>query len=301
MTDPDGREEDDTQRLPPATAFGLLGDSARLEIVIALHHADRDESLSFSALYDAVSVDGTGKFNYHLDELVDHFVRKTDDGYELMAAGRRVARAVEAGMYTAAPTLDPVAIDGRCYACGAGDLEAAYEDERFRVRCRACDELVLGIRAPPSLVRNRDPLEVVEAVEHWSRRQVEHAIAGLCPTCGGALEPSVTDQVRDTLEVDVLAVYDCGVCGRKVLTSIAAVAARDPTVQRFHRERDAAYRDRHYWEIDQFVTNRPVTTVSRDPPRYAVTFESAGDECEATVSGALDVLDVTIRAGTPDE
>jgi ribosomal protein S27E len=278
-----------------AEAFSLLGDPTRLEIVTELHAAS-DTPVEFSDLYDRVDVGDTGRFNYHRDELVPHFVRRTKAGYELTAAGERIARAVAAGTYTEDPVVDPRPVDGDCRECGATRLVAGYRDERFRIECRDCDALLLGVQVPPSVVRGRDPAELPAAVDRWARAQVDQACRGLCPDCGGPVEPSVAEDLHESIAFDAVAAFDCPVCGRRVMTSFGGVAARDRRVRAFHRERDAALRDRPYWQVPQFVDGEGVDVRSRDPWRVTVTFRAAGDRCRATVDGSLTVTDVSVDA-----
>jgi hypothetical protein len=92
----------DSERLSPDDAFATLGNETRLGILQTLGRAGED--LSFSVLRDRVGVEDSGQFNYHLEQLVGHFVRKTEDGYQLRRAGRRVVEAVLSGAVTDAPT-----------------------------------------------------------------------------------------------------------------------------------------------------------------------------------------------------
>jgi ribosomal protein S27E len=249
-----------TDGLDPADAFSLLGDATRLEIVTALHDGSVEPPVRFSTLYDRVEVADSAQFNYHLKRLVPHFVSKVEDGYELTAAGRRLARAVTAGTDTRSPRLDPFEIDGRCYACGATALRASYANERFAIDCRECGEAVLDVRAPPTLVRGRDPEAVVAAFDDWSRMQAEQARRGVCPDCGGPVEPSVTEPDADAIDHELLAAFDCGVCGRRAVTSFGGLAYRHPAVEEFHRERGASLHDRPYWKSAS--TSRATTSGS---------------------------------------
>ncbi|MFB6206666.1 MAG: ArsR/SmtB family transcription factor, partial [Haloglomus sp.] len=90
MTHP--RELGEPTALSPDEAFGVLGNETRIQILQTLGEADGP--LSFTELRDRVGIRQGSQFNYHLDKLVGHFVRKTDDGYELRLAGRRVIYAV---------------------------------------------------------------------------------------------------------------------------------------------------------------------------------------------------------------
>jgi hypothetical protein len=300
MTDDAGSDtptegEGADQRLAPADAFGLLGDASRLEIVTALHDASGEAPLAFSTLYDRVDVDGTSRFDYHLDELVPHFVARSGDGYELTAAGRRVARAVAAGTYTAEARVGPVDIDGDCYACGDAALSAAYGGERFRVDCASCGESVLVIRVPPSVVRGREPTDAVDAVERWARTQVDQAARGLCPTCGGAVEPDVLEDLRPTVDPEVAAAYECTVCGRQAVTGFGALASRHDEVEAFLAERGRDPAGDRYWERPAWVSGEHLQVVSRDPWRVEVHVPAKEDVCVVTFDESLAVVDVTVE------
>jgi len=303
MTDTaDEPHETEASGLDSADAFSLLGDQTRLRIVSVLHDDQADAPIQFSALYERVDVGDSAQFNYHLKRLTPHFVTKVGDGgYELTAAGRRLARAVAAGTYTDSPHLDPFEIDGTCYACGERALRAAYADETFAIDCRACGETLLDVQAPPTVVRDREPRAVVDAFDRWSRAQVRQATRGVCPDCGGAVEPSVMESEREAIEFEHLAAFDCRVCGRRAVTSFGGVASRTPEVEQFHRRRGASLRERPYWEIPQYVAGDHVRVVSRDPWSVRVSFFADGDACHVEIDGDLAVDRIEIVPGeTPD-
>lgn len=263
----------------------------------ALHEATPSTPVSFSTRYERVDADDTARFNYHLGELVPHFVATGEAGYDLTERGARIGRSITAGVYTEAPRFEPFGIDGACYACGATVPVAAYADEQVTVDCEACGEAVLAVGVPPSVVRCRDPGDVPAAVDRWSRAQVEQASRGACPTCGGRVEPSMTDDVADTVALDAVASFDCAVCGRQALTSFGAVAFRHPDVRAFYRRRGTSFRDRPYWERPQYVTDDHLDVRSRDPWRVRVSFHVAGDACYVDLDGSLDVVGVEIAQG----
>ncbi|WP_458186099.1 DUF7351 domain-containing protein [Haladaptatus sp. NG-WS-4] len=289
------------EQLDSTDVFSLLGNETRMEITSVLHDGPVEPPVSFSTLYDHVDIGYTSKFNYHLGKLTPHFVSKGDDGYELTSAGRRLARAVAAGTYTEIPRLDPFDIDGACYACGEPSLSASYEDEIFTIECRDCREVVLKARVPPTVVRGRDPDDVVDAFEQWSTFQVRQAQRGICPDCGGPVDGSVTDDLSETIEFDAAVVFECAICGRRAITSFGAVAARHPTVRAFHRRRGEPLRDRRLWEIDQFIRGEHVDIRSRDPWLVRVSFYADGDACHVEIDETLEVVhDEIVSDDRPD-
>ncbi len=125
---------DDTDTVDGIAAFEAVSDEVRLGILRAFveeRHRRREELppddrdltddvviLSFSELRDAVGVDDSGRFNYHLDKLVDRFVYRTPKGYMLTVAGHRLAGSVVAGRYEQSRTVTTERVDHRCPECG---------------------------------------------------------------------------------------------------------------------------------------------------------------------------------------
>jgi DNA-binding transcriptional ArsR family regulator len=119
----------------PTDAFALLGDETRVGILRALGEAAGP--LSFSTLRERVGTRDSGRFNYHLDRLVGHFVARTDEGYTLRRVGERVVVAVQSGSVTATPELGPTLVDESCPFCGA-QVGVHYREERLGVFCTEC-------------------------------------------------------------------------------------------------------------------------------------------------------------------
>lgn len=93
--------------LPAPETFEAVADETRQRILDALRAAD-DGPLQFSALQRRAGVDGSTRFNYHLQVLRGTFVRETADGYALTARGAAFVDAV-----SAAPPLESDAASGR--------------------------------------------------------------------------------------------------------------------------------------------------------------------------------------------
>ena len=85
-------ESGDAADVDPAEAFGVVANETRLDILEALWRAE-DRPVAFSELHDSVEMRDSAQFNYHLQQLTDQFVAKTDDGYDLRHAGAQVVRA----------------------------------------------------------------------------------------------------------------------------------------------------------------------------------------------------------------
>lgn len=101
-------------------ALEALGNEHRIAILQAL--AAADDPLPFSELRRRVGVDDTGRFNYHLTELQDRFVRQSDGGYELGYAGERLVLA-GAGLDPETATAMESTEGAECPVCGDPDCE----------------------------------------------------------------------------------------------------------------------------------------------------------------------------------
>ncbi|MFB6173369.1 MAG: ArsR/SmtB family transcription factor [Halobacteriales archaeon] len=208
----------------PDDAFAVLGDETRIAILRTLGEAD--DPLSFSELRDRVGVEDSGGFNYHLDRLRDHFVRRTEEGYDLRGAGRRVVEAVLSGTVTESPTIEHTEIDVPCQFCGA-PIVVGFREERVESYCTECRGLFgrdccvdgpdapeggyLGyLPIPPAGVEGRDPEELYRAAWTWANLEIMSMAAGVCPRCSATVEYSV----------DVCGNHDpggtvCGECDRR--------------------------------------------------------------------------------------
>jgi hypothetical protein len=278
-----------------ADVFSLLGDERRLEIIVALRDAPTD-TVSFSDLHDAVELADSGQFNYHLSKLVGQFVAKRPEGYELTSAGRRVARAIAAGLYTQSPEITPFAIDSQCIECGSTEMEARYTDEQFQISCTACEQVIIQVSAPPSIIRDRDPIEALDAFEQWSFMQVDAVLEhDLCPYCAGPVDRTLSQDTPNQRPIEALPRYECRVCGGSVTTSFGAIAVRDPVVSAFQERHDLVDESDYYWEVDQFVGDDALEMVSDDPWRIQITFEGDDETCRVVLDDSHRIVRTEIE------
>lgn len=192
--------------LSPEAAFGVLGDETRLAILLALGRADGP--LAFSALFDRIEYDTTANFSYHLEKLLGHFVRETDDGYALRRVGERVVEAVLSGAVTESPVLDRTPVDEPCFRCG-GTMEVSYREEAVGLYCPDCggtrgsgsetaawsadaeDDILGHVYLPPAGVRDRSPEALLRAAEVWTVAAAHARSRGVCPRCSAPVEHEI--------------------------------------------------------------------------------------------------------------
>lgn len=182
-------------------AFDILGNTTRIEILQVL--GDADGPLSFSELRERAGVADSGQFNYHLGKLEGPFVHRTDEGYALREAGRRVIEAVLAGVLTETPRLDRIDVDRPCPHCGAPTEVRVHPGgiEKYCTECpgvygtstttgspTAADRGYLGkLPLPPAGFQNRSPEEVFHAAQVWGHVEVLTLANGVCPRCSARL------------------------------------------------------------------------------------------------------------------
>jgi ribosomal protein S27AE len=227
-----GSDESDPETLSPDEAFAVLGNDTRMEILQALVAADGP--LSFSEPRDAVGMRDSGQFNYHLAEVEGHFVRKTDDGYRLRQAGRRVVEAVLSGAVTDDPVVEPTRIDEPCPLCGAPTVMAFFRG-RVGHYCTECEGhygyapatgesgtsgdasdgateygYLGSFQLPPAGLQGRTPDEVFRTAATWGVLQLMAVASGVCPRCSASLAESVS-----VCEAHDSADEHCDQCGNR--------------------------------------------------------------------------------------
>ncbi|PSP88690.1 ArsR family transcriptional regulator, partial [Halobacteriales archaeon QS_4_66_20] len=137
-------EPGESTTLSAAEAFDIVGDETRLLILKTL--AEANEPLAYSELFDRIEYDDSSNFTYHLEKLVGHFVRKTEEGYAPRLTGRRVVEAIFSGVVTDTPVVERTDVDMACMYCGS-QTEMAYYDEVAVIYCRECEGRI-GNRGP---------------------------------------------------------------------------------------------------------------------------------------------------------
>ncbi|WP_123536359.1 winged helix-turn-helix domain-containing protein [Halosimplex salinum] len=218
-------DDSPARTLSPDEAFELLGNETRVAILRTL--GGTEDPVSFSDLRERVGTADSGRFNYHLDRLTGHFVRKRAEGYELRRAGERVVEAVLSGAVTDAPVLERTQIDQPCHFCGA-PVAVRFREERVELYCTECPGSYsrtssptesgtdapggyLGYHPlPPAGVADRDPEAVFRAAWFWGHLELTAAAAGVCPRCSATLDRSTR-----VCEAHDAGAGLCETCGRR--------------------------------------------------------------------------------------
>lgn len=313
-TVPDVGELADHDQLSPESAFGVLQNEVRLAVLRVLWEAD-DGPLAYTELEDRTPVD-TDNFYYHLERLVGHFVRRTEDGYELRYAGEAVVRSVVTGAITEDVSLAPVAVDSRCPYC-ASTIEIEYVDEQLTARCTSCagvvrdDDLppgtILSYGFPPAGVLGRSPDELLAAAHVLYDAKVTPMMNGVCPECAATVDHSL-DACEDHEPDDgglcdacdgrfaVWTVHTCDHCGytRQFVPWFKLFS--EPVVIAFYHEHSDFDRTIPFSKLTQenapYVRSITQSVVSTDPMRVRVELPLNGAELAVTMDEALEIVDV---------
>ncbi|MXR21736.1 winged helix-turn-helix domain-containing protein [Halobacterium bonnevillei] len=288
-------EDPRIDRLTPEEAFALVSDETRFAVLRALQAAD--DPLSFSELRDRAGVDDPGRFNYHLGELTDQFVAKTDEGYAVTPPGERLVGAVLAGGYTAALDADPVSVDGECLNCG-GSLVARFRDQGVTIDCEDCEAMFTNPQVPAGLVADQPVEDAPAVVGRWNRVVAAAVDAGICLNCYGPLDRRLYFTTDDdapewVAESDLLGMvyHDCQRCGHAYNAAVQLAVLSHPKVAAYHDDHGIDVRTTPAWEIPWLEVGRG-TVESMDPVRIVLPIP-LGDETRTFVfDGDLDVLEV---------
>ncbi len=304
-------EAGETESLDPDEAFTALGNEIRMEILRALGAAGG--TLSFSDLYEKVDITDSGQFTYHLDKLVGHFVRKTDEGYQLRQSGTRVVEAVLSGAITETSVVDPVVLDFPCPYCG-GAVEISYQEERLLHRCRECPGEVGGGSLPegtfelgylpPAGLEERTPEELVSASATWAVTERVAMSNGVCPRCGGVVDHSV--RVCEDHSPDPI----CDVCNRRRAVFAASTCRNclhekggvfprlllsEPRFRAFFDSRGVDLFALDFDDWDRFISYEE-EVLGTDPLEARFTFTIDEDTITLTVDESLAVTDIELRS-----
>lgn len=263
-------------------ALAALGNRRRLEILFALAEAEREQqeqwlTMSFTALYDAVDVESTSQFSYHLDRLVGRFVAETPDGYRLTYGGDKIVRTILSGLYESTHSFDDVDLPGVCVFCEAASLVATVDEEWFVVRCRSCESTLLTDLLPRSQTRHRSASEVVASAGYriWSTYTLVQG--GVCPECYGPVETAVDAREHDTRTLYTLE-STCRECRFTIHMPIEVSAAFHPAAVGFLWDHGVSLLELPLWEFFEFIVTDAMRVDVDGVDPLEATFEITLDE-----------------------
>lgn len=258
-------------------AISSLGNAHRLQILMALDNVEQEHqepwhTMSFTELYNAMDVDSTSQFSYHLDRLVGQFVRETSDGYRLTYSGHKIVRTIVSDVYESTSTFEDSEVSGVCLFCEAASLIATLDAEQFRIRCTECDAILITDFFPQSQTRDRSPMEVIESFGYRIWSMYVQLRGDVCPECFGPVERTVDVYEHGGKPVH-LHVNSCRECQHRVSLPVEVPVAFHPAVHYSFWEHGISVLDVPLWEFFEYLTSGTIaTTIVSDDP-FAASFD----------------------------
>ncbi|GAA0225652.1 winged helix-turn-helix domain-containing protein [Haladaptatus pallidirubidus] len=276
--------------LAPAEAFSVIANETRLSILEALWQAP-ERPVRFSELRKEVGLRDSAQFNYHLQQLADHFVVQTDDGYDFRQAGKKVVSAILAGSFNEHPRLDPIELDETCADCGA-NLHATYEDETLVIDCPDCAKLYGSYSFPPGGLNDRTDCEIMDAFNQRVRHLHCLAADGVCPECNGKMETDVTRDTEEILGTKIRVDHQCEQCRHRLRSTVGLSLLDQSQVVTFYSDHGIDLCSKPFWALSWCVSDDQTRILSDDPWEIEVTISLSDDELHVIVDGGLNVVEI---------
>lgn len=271
--------------------FRLVSDETRLDIIRALwtNRVEsgflKDEPISFSTLRDHVGVRDSGRFNYHLNQLIPQLVREHEEGYSLTNAGGRIIGAVVSGAYTSVELdREPVELDG-CPRdeCG-GTMSAIYQEGHIDVTCSECP-MRSQMPVPPILLEHYGLQEIADGTVPFAFSQLQSILRGFCLLCQGSLERGVSDTSKNRVKIE----HECQGCGSLSHTTATQLLIDHPETISMLHEAGIDYRELALWELDHRLDSSE-TIEHEDPLHIHVELSIDGQQRTALLSEDLETV-----------
>lgn len=279
--------------IPPEDAFELVGNDIRASIIQCLQEGFRNgaRSLSYSSLKSRVGVRDSGRFNYHLQQLVGHFVQKDEEGYRLSYAGRKAASAIAGGTYNESISLEPRSVAGTCFDCGDEALELTYENSEFDISCTTCTESIVHMPFPPGAIASYEPDDIEVAFDRWARSWNRLSSSGVCPECGSRMEISFAEDQggRAIGNVDVRCTLNCTQCWMNGFLPVGCLLLEYPVVASFYWIHGYDLRSFFLWEFE-WALSKEYQEVDESGEVIEIRIPLAGDELRLTVDDSFEVI-----------
>jgi len=286
-------------------AFSLLGHDIRLGILRAffdmyepvdpesLPEVRDQRTLSYAELMDAVEMEDSGKFNYHLDQLRGVYIEEVKEGYVPTASAIALYEAMVANQPTETISAD-FSIDERCPNCES-ELRGEYQQEFLSVDCPACD-LFWGAtyRFPKNGLTVRDGENVFESLYDRMMHHVGLARTGQCPSCAGLTNVVIP---RKRLDGDSTPTVElsCETCSWFVTIDIVSAVQFEPRVTNALFEIGLPLGESHNMRTTEQVLPDVTGNIESESPLHAkITISFEGDIAEFVVDNELDVLSVRV-------
>lgn len=288
---------DSIDREAAAALYRGLGDPTRVAILVELakHQRQSSDPLEFSDLRRRTGIEDSGRFNYHLNELVPRFVAKADAGYRLRYAGRQAYALIAAGTGTQESIEHSEAVDVSCLLCERS-LTATYRHDLLRLSCSEHGEIVF-IPIPPTVVADRSMEELLTVADATARSEREFVRSGVCGECWGSVTTTfrpVDPPSGSHPEAELIPVqYLCQECSHGIAVPFRYLLADHPAVVAFHQRHGVDIPNRFILDLNTHLAVANSRHVAGDPDVAEVAFELAGDVL--VIGGTADGTITTVE------
>lgn len=278
-------------------AFQLFSHELRINILLALWNAP-EFRLTFSELQDEVGERDSGKFNYHLSEIVGQYVGHDGDKYELLYPGHRVIDAIQSGMLHQSTEIESIELQAKCPNCDSS-LEFQYMEYIATISCSHCEELVLEFAFDPAGIVDRTPEEVIGAFDKRTRYLWGLALKGICPICSGSVRVEPSSAAGKSSKIDhfgdnhpVVVSLDCQQCSFYSYPPIGMVLLDNPDLLGTLSEQNINVQEIPLWEIDFLIDPSCISIQSRDPWEIEISTTIGDEKQRVTLDNELAVRKV---------
>lgn len=287
----DGQQPSDTN---PSTSdvFALVGHEIRAEIIQILGSPDSDEFIiPFGELRSRMDVDvDPSQLHYHLDQLVGHYIERTEDGYHIRPEGVRLYLTVRAGALD--QDRESLALDPSfdCHTC-QGPVEASFTNGVVKVWCPECGHKYGHDFLDIALAAFEDS-ESSFSFSHFCKfafRKTFSLGQGVCPSCAHPLDPQFEAAETPSSHPEVQIYQSCALCGADWRSPVGRVLLTGPGLRSFCHDHGVDVLTIPYWELEFAATDEYVTVRSTDPWEVALALTFDGETLELVVDGDLNV------------
>lgn len=277
--------------MPDEGPFDLLADGTRREILEAA--ADRDAALegwSFSELRRAAAIEDSGRFRYHLRELVDELVVGAHGTYRVRRG--TLARAIALG------ACDPHARPHQFHTWVPTRYRCPHCDDRTKATYTRIGELVFYCYEDGVVFRQAVPPTPSGVAPHvWvavglrdRRADLDRYELGRCPWCDGPVSRTITRSrprfsPLDPEDPQELWIHvRCDECVHDRYVPVGVYATVDPAVQAFLAGHGADVR--HDPFPHRYLADRTVveTDANETPATVRLCYAVGNDRCTVRVS-----------------
>lgn len=298
-----GRDDHESADDGPSSAdvFGLVGNEIRADIIRVFGDARVEERhppvLTFSELRSRTDTTiDSSRFNYHLQQLVGHYLERVDEGYRMRPPGRALYQTIRAGTFEGDQTVHLGDAGFTCHYCETM-VEASIDAGNVVVRCPECEYVYAIAGAPPGAGEDGS-VDLAQIGAFYHHRHLAFA-RGICVTCGN--EPGL-ELVRpgglpfsDADRQKVYVYRSCENCGDQRHLSLGTALAPNPAVTAFCLDHGVDVLSTPLWELTFAATDRFVTVHSSDPWEVALEITYDDDTLELVVDGELNIVEQNHR------